>query len=438
MSARRRAPSPAPSQSASRRTLTLGAAARPTPSQYGANPDLPPPQRGLLPNMDIADPARWGDRRPTVPQGWTDHRHRHRPEDSAPDAGAAERRHPGRRRQGRRRAGADAEGLSSPASSRRKARRPVKGGDRLTLLRDADGDGTYEGRWVFAENLNAPYGLALIGNRLYVANQDALVRFDYQHGQTRGRAPPVTVDDAAVGDQPPLDQGADRQRRRPLPLCRHRLQQQHRRARPGGRGEPRDGLADRRRDRRARGRSRPACATRPRWPSSRAAGQLWAVVNERDETRPEPGARLPDLGARRRLLRLAVSATGARTSTRACGRRTRRRSQAAVRPDYALRSHVGAARPGVRDAGDGAAVSPTAPSSASTAAGTAPSRSATRWSSCRSANGRPAGRAGRLRHRLPGRRQDAGPPGRRDGRCRGCADRRRRSVQHVWRVTPAR
>ena len=36
-----------------------------------ANPDLPPPQRGLLPKMKIANPAPWGDRRPVVPQGWT-------------------------------------------------------------------------------------------------------------------------------------------------------------------------------------------------------------------------------------------------------------------------------------------------------------------------------------------------------------------------------
>ena len=58
-----------------------------------------------------------------------------------------------------------------------------------------DGDGTYEARTVFADNLNAPYGLALVGNHLYVANQDALVRFDYQDGQTRASGPPVKVTD---------------------------------------------------------------------------------------------------------------------------------------------------------------------------------------------------------------------------------------------------
>ena len=55
----------------------------------------------------------------------------------------------------------------------------------LTLLQDKDGDGSYKERTVFMENLhNAPYGMALIGNQLYVANQDALVRFDYRDGQT--------------------------------------------------------------------------------------------------------------------------------------------------------------------------------------------------------------------------------------------------------------
>src|SRR5690606_7475548 len=64
-----------------------------------------------------------------------------------------------------------------------------------TLLRDADGDGTYELKTVFADNLNAPYGLALIEGDLYVANQDALVRFAYQEGQTQAGGAPEKVTD---------------------------------------------------------------------------------------------------------------------------------------------------------------------------------------------------------------------------------------------------
>ncbi|MGK9517736.1 sorbosone dehydrogenase family protein, partial [Salmonella enterica subsp. enterica] len=65
----------------------------------------------------------------------------------------------------------------------------------LTLLRDADGDGTYELKTVFADNLNAPYGLAFADGKLYVANQDALVRFDYADGQTKASGPPTTITD---------------------------------------------------------------------------------------------------------------------------------------------------------------------------------------------------------------------------------------------------
>jgi glucose/arabinose dehydrogenase len=160
--------------------------------QYGANPDLPAPQRGLLPSMRIAEPAPWGQRRPTVPQGWTI------------QAIATELQIP---RQTLVLPNGDilvaeGKGKSAPVLTpkdyvagiiKAQGTTSVKGGNRLTLLRDADGDGTYEGRWVYAENLNAPYGLALVDNRLYVANQDALVRFDYEPGQTRAGAAPATV-----------------------------------------------------------------------------------------------------------------------------------------------------------------------------------------------------------------------------------------------------
>src|SRR5690606_17129396 len=56
-------------------------------------------------------------------------------------------------------------------------------------------DGVYEQQGIFAENLNAPYGLALIGNNLYVANQDALVRFDYEEGQIRASGAPQKLVD---------------------------------------------------------------------------------------------------------------------------------------------------------------------------------------------------------------------------------------------------
>lgn len=57
--------------------------------------------------------------------------------------------------------------------------------NRITLLRDEDGDGTPEVRTAFLEGLNSPFGMALIDNQLYVANTDALVRFPYEEGATR-------------------------------------------------------------------------------------------------------------------------------------------------------------------------------------------------------------------------------------------------------------
>ena len=165
----------------------------PDPAQYGANPELPEQERGLMPDMVIAKPAEWGDMVPGVPQGYTI------------SAIATELNIP---RQTLVLPNGDilvAEGRGGNAgklkpkdviAGRIKAQgnTKVKSGNRLTLLRDPEGDGTYE-RSVFAEDLNAPYGLALIGNTLYVANQDALVKFDYQDGQTRASAAPVKVAD---------------------------------------------------------------------------------------------------------------------------------------------------------------------------------------------------------------------------------------------------
>jgi glucose/arabinose dehydrogenase len=161
---------------------------------YGPDPKLPEPHRGLLPTMKIADPAPWAGHQPAAPQGY------------AVTAIATDLKIPrqtlvlpnGDILVAEGRGGADptltpkdliagiikARGISH-----------VPSGNRLTLLRDKDGDGVYEEKIVFAEHLNAPYGMALVGANLYVANQDALVRFDYQVGQTRASGPPVKVAD---------------------------------------------------------------------------------------------------------------------------------------------------------------------------------------------------------------------------------------------------
>ncbi|WP_431094667.1 PQQ-dependent sugar dehydrogenase [Polaromonas aquatica] len=75
----------------------------------------------------------------------------------------------------------------------------VPSANRITLLRDADGDGKAETREVFLQNLNSPFGMALVGNDFYVANTDAVVRFPYQPGQTSITAAPVKVVDLPAG-----------------------------------------------------------------------------------------------------------------------------------------------------------------------------------------------------------------------------------------------
>jgi len=71
------------------------------------------------------------------------------------------------------------------------------GGDqesnRITLLRDADGDGVPETRSVLLDHLNSPFGVALVGNDLYVAATDAIIRFPYTPGQIRITEPGVRL-----------------------------------------------------------------------------------------------------------------------------------------------------------------------------------------------------------------------------------------------------
>jgi len=161
---------------------------------YGANPKLPEPERGLLPSMKIAEPSPWGDAIPTVPDNFT------------VTAIATDLKVP---RQTLVLPNGDilvAEGKGGNAPKlkpkdviagyiKAQGNTSVKGGDRLTLLKDADGDGTYELQTVFADDLNAPYGLAFHDGNLYVANQDSLVRFSYEEGQTEASGEPTKVTD---------------------------------------------------------------------------------------------------------------------------------------------------------------------------------------------------------------------------------------------------
>jgi glucose/arabinose dehydrogenase len=74
----------------------------------------------------------------------------------------------------------------------KKAGAGVPSANRITLLRDADGDGVAETRELFLEGLNSPFGMALVGDVLYVANTDAVVRFSYRDGRIDAKGEKLT------------------------------------------------------------------------------------------------------------------------------------------------------------------------------------------------------------------------------------------------------
>ena len=164
----------------------------PDPAQYGSTPALPEQQRVMVPRMKIAEPAGWGTRRPVAPAGYVV---------TAIATGL------GIPRQTLVLPNGDilvAEGRGGRAPKLRPkdviagkikaaGTTQVPSGNRITLLRDADADGTYELKTVFADQLDAPYGLAYLPGSVYVANQVELVRFDYVDGQTRAASKPQSV-----------------------------------------------------------------------------------------------------------------------------------------------------------------------------------------------------------------------------------------------------
>jgi glucose/arabinose dehydrogenase len=81
----------------------------------------------------------------------------------------------------------------------KKAGAATPSANRITLLRDADGDGIAELRTAFLTDLSSPFGMALVGERLYVANADAIVSVPYRTGQTASDATPVKLVDLPGG-----------------------------------------------------------------------------------------------------------------------------------------------------------------------------------------------------------------------------------------------
>ena len=310
----------------------------PNANQFGPNPELPEEQRGLVPGLTIAKPVKWGDRLPTVPRGYTI------------VAIATDLMNPrqtlvmpnGDILVAEGKGGQDAPAMRPKdfiaGYLMKKGTSSAKSGNRLTLLRDADDDGTYERRTVFADKLNAPYGLALVGNRLYVANQDALVRFDYRPGQTRASGLPVTVTPlpAAINHHwtKALTASADGRflyvgigsnsniGERGMAVEEQRAMIWEVNAQTGASRRFATGL-----------RNPTALATQP------GSGQLWAVVNERDELGPNL---VPDYLTSVRpgaFYGWPYAYWGANPDRRVQPFKEAMVRQA-MRPDYALGSHV--------------------------------------------------------------------------------------------------
>jgi len=74
--------------------------------------------------------------------------------------------------------------LGAKISRKIKTQHVGESANRITMFRDNNKDGIPDNRFVFAENLNQPFGMLILGNHFYVGNTDALVQFDYKPGDT--------------------------------------------------------------------------------------------------------------------------------------------------------------------------------------------------------------------------------------------------------------
>ena len=171
-------------------------------TEYGPNPTLPEPTRGLLPQMAVPKVVGWGQgEAPTVPQGFRI------------EAVATNLSNP-------RNVYALANGDLLVIESKKTAKEPIErpkrpvmdwieamahggggGGpsNRILLLRDANGDGKPEAQSVLIDHLNAPFGVVLVGDALYVADTDAILRFPFKAGDTQIGGAPVKVIDLPAG-----------------------------------------------------------------------------------------------------------------------------------------------------------------------------------------------------------------------------------------------
>ena len=167
----------------------------------GANPTLQAPVKSLIPTVDIAPAKGWpAGTMPTPMAGlavvpFADKLDHPRWVYVLPngDVLVAETNAPPKPEDGKGIKGAIMKMVMGRAGA------TVPSADRITLLRDADGDGKAEVRTVFIDKLMSPFGMALVGNDFYVANAGAVVKFPYQPGATSITAAPSKVIDLPGG-----------------------------------------------------------------------------------------------------------------------------------------------------------------------------------------------------------------------------------------------
>jgi len=167
----------------------------------GPDPTLPPPEKSLIPTVRIAPAVGWSDGgTPVAADGtqvvaFADKLDHPRWLYVLPngDVLVAETAAPERPEDGK-----GIKGFFMKKAMKR-AGSAVPSANRITLLRDSDGDGRADLRSTFLANLNSPFGIDLVGDTLYVANTDALMRFPYRDGDTAISAAGVKVADLPGG-----------------------------------------------------------------------------------------------------------------------------------------------------------------------------------------------------------------------------------------------
>ena len=168
---------------------------------YGASPTLPAPQNSLIPTINVATATSWpSGAKPTAASDMTVNAFATGLEHPRTvyvlpngDVLVAESNAPPKPDDGK--------GIKAWATKlfMRRAGAGVPSANRITLLRDADGDGVAETRSVFISGLNSPFGMVLVGDDFYVADTDAIMKFSYHAGDTKITAPGTKLADLPAG-----------------------------------------------------------------------------------------------------------------------------------------------------------------------------------------------------------------------------------------------